>query len=363
MGIRNFILLGALAIVGCGRNAATDSTTIEVSPLPSAAVGTDYGKGVSALAAGDIDGMLVIAGGANFPATPAAEGGAKRFYDDIFTLKAGAAEWEAAGKLPQPVAYGATFALDRCIIIAGGANAGGSLSEVVSLELATDDTGNEVSISTLPSLPVPIEQAAAARNGEKLYIAGGLSNGEASLGVYACNLADGGEWRMVSELPEPFVQPVAVVTDNYIYVWGGFDPAKKVAADYGFRYDFARDEWSRIEGLPDGGTAVGSTVVQDGNGMAWLMGGVNRDIFNAALNQPAEQSAEYLSQPVDYYNFRRAVYAFDPATESWLLAGECTVAARAGAALVQSSGKLVILNGEEKPGIRSAEINQISIRN
>lgn len=364
MGIRSFILWGALAVVGCSGNTATDKQAIEVTALPAVAPAADYGKGVSALAAGEIDGTLVVAGGANFPDTPAAEGGAKCFYDDIFTLKAGADKWVAAGKLPQPVAYGAVFTTSWCIIIAGGANAEGSLADVFSLELSPDETLNDIAVSTsIPPLPMPIEQAAAARNGDKLYIAGGLSNGKPSLGVYAYNLAVGGEWNMIAGLPEPFVQPVAAATDNYIYVWGGFDPAKKIAADYGFRYDLARNEWSRIEGLPDGGTAVGSTVVQDKSGTALLAGGVNRDIFNAALNQPADKNAEYLSQLVDYYKFRREIFAFDPATETWSSVGEAPAAARAGAALLPTSDGIIILNGEEKPGIRSAEINQLSIRN
>ena len=339
-----------------------------VAPADSA-----YGKGVSALAAGQIDGTLIIAGGANFPDTPAAEGGAKCFYNEIYTLEEGASEgtWALAGSLPQPAAYGAAFSTADAIIIAGGANATGSLSDVLKLTITRDacphdsdgQAGLQVAVTELTPLPTAVEQAGAAQYGDMLYIAGGLSYNEASPGVYACNYGVGGEWSMIAELPEPFVQPIAAATDKYLYVWGGFDPVQRVAADYGFRYDFARNEWCRIEGLPDGGTAVGASVAQDKDGTVWLAGGVNRDIFNAALNQPAEDNAEYLSHPADYYRFRRELYTFDPSTEKWSAAGQCNAAARAGAALVLCSDNLVIINGEEKPGIRSTENYSIDYNN
>lgn len=341
-----------LALASCGAGKGR----IDTSPLPAIAPGTDYGKGVSAAAAGEIAGTLVIAGGANFPDTPAAEGGKKRFYDEIFTLEPGASQWRFAGSLPQPVAYGATFALDDCIIVAGGANADGSLADVCKVTL------NKCTVTPMSPLPIPVEQAASARNGEKLYIAGGVTDGTASLGVYACDLADDGAWRIIAELPEPFVQPVAAATERYLYVWGGFDPTEKCAADYGYRYDLRERAWSPIAGLPDGGTAVGSTAVQQGNGTMWLVGGVNREIFNAALNMPADRNGEYLSHPAEWYRFRSCIMKFDPQSESWETVGEFPASARAGAALaVSEQSGLTILNGEEKPGIRSAENNVLKI--
>lgn len=43
-------------------------------------------KGVSALYAGVIDGNLLIAGGCNFPDTPAVDGGKKSFTGCIYNL-------------------------------------------------------------------------------------------------------------------------------------------------------------------------------------------------------------------------------------------------------------------------------------
>lgn len=363
--ISAILLAGA---VGCTAPAGQTAT----GQLPAILSPANYAKGVSALAAGKIGNTLIIAGGANFPDTPAAEGGSKAFHDRIFVLPDGADSWTEAGQLPRPTAYGAVFQLEDRIIIAGGAGYEGSYADVTELRLFESHCGEEqcdglngiFAVTTpLPPLPVPVEQAAAARTGRKLYIAGGLSGGAPSTGVYVCDLDRSGEWSLEAELPEPMVQPIAAATERYLYIWGGFDPAKKEAAGYGFRFDMQSREWSRIAGLPDGGTAVGSTAVQDSNGTMWVAGGVNREIFNAALRQPAEKNAEYLSHPAGYYRFRNEIYKFDPASESWSLAGRTQAAARAGAALVLSDDGLTIINGELKPGIRSAEINKLAISN
>lgn len=368
---RGLYILAMLSLCSAGCTKVDTPPQLTVQPLPAIAPASDYGKGVSAAAAGEIGGTLLIAGGANFPDTPAAEGGSKRFYDEIYALAEGASEWELAGSLPHPAAYGAAFVLDDCIIMAGGANAGGTLQDVFRLSVnscafnsETDSQdGTLATVTPLSSLPVPVEQAGFAQNGKKLYIAGGLTNGVSSLGVYSCDMGADGEWRMMTELPEAMVQPIAAVTERFLYVWGGFDPAKKEAANYGFRFDMQERVWNRTKGLPDGGTAVGAAAVQDSDGTMWVAGGVNREIFNAALNQPAEKSAEYLSQPVEYYRFRQQIFRFDTVSERWSAVGETPAAARAGAAVVLSpTYGFTILNGEQKPGIRSAEINSIRQR-
>ena len=49
-----------------------------------------FSLGVSACYAGIYQGELLIAGGCNFPETPAAEGGKKKFYQGIYAADASA---------------------------------------------------------------------------------------------------------------------------------------------------------------------------------------------------------------------------------------------------------------------------------
>ena len=77
---------------------------------------------------------VLAAGGANFPDGLPWEGGAKRFYRDIFLLRQTQGEWrwEKVGDLPEANAYAAFCATPdrKGLVIAGGANAQGHLDHV-----------------------------------------------------------------------------------------------------------------------------------------------------------------------------------------------------------------------------------------
>lgn len=69
-------------------------------------------QGVSACYAGIHNGMLMIAGGCNFPEVPASEGGKKRFYRGVYVTDASADSvfvWKKAGELPVEAAYGVSI--------------------------------------------------------------------------------------------------------------------------------------------------------------------------------------------------------------------------------------------------------------
>ena len=81
---------------------------LTLSPIALLQVGGT--QGVAASFAGSHDGLLLVAGGCNFPDTPAAEGGSKKFYADIYALNltANDAKWQKVGQLPKALAYGAS---------------------------------------------------------------------------------------------------------------------------------------------------------------------------------------------------------------------------------------------------------------
>lgn len=344
------LLAGAVALLAAACGDARPGAAWE--PLPAIAPGTPYGQGVSALYAADLGGTLLAAGGANFPERPAAEGGAKRCYDEVWLLRPGAEAWRAAGRLPRPSAYGAAYALRDELVIAGGSDGRATSAAVLSLRI----TGDSVAITPLPDLPQPVEQAAAARDGARLYLAGGLADGAPSTALYVCDTADGDRtWRLQAELPRPMVQPVATAYEGRLYVWGGYDPATREALGGGYRYDTASDTWEAIDGLPDGGTLTGAAAATLPSGLLVIAGGVDRAIFTAALRLRPDRTADYLRQPAEAYRFRPALWLFDPAAERWRPIAESPAAARAGAALVATRDGLVLLGGELKPGIRTPE--------
>lgn len=315
----------------------------------------DFAQGVSALYAGCAGRTAIAAGGANFPDVPAAEGGAKRFYDAIHLQRdAGGrrAGWIPAGRLPEPAAYGASYSLPQEVVVAGGANASGPLRSVYALR----PHGSRVTVRRWPDLPFAVEQGAAATDGGVLYLVGGLADGKPSRAVLACDTERGDRtWRVVATMPEPFVQPVAAVHAGVLYVWGGFDPERCAVADYGYRCDLGTGRWERIEGLPDGGTMTGAAAAALPDGTLFVAGGVDREVFASGLRCEASQLREYLSRPPAAYRFRASSWRFDPRTERWSEAGVSGRSARAGAALVATDDGVMLLGGETRPGIRTPD--------
>ena len=341
MPIRLRILLPVIVLAAaCGRNG-----TVAVLPeIPDAA----YSIGVSAPFCGVLGGALVVAGGANFPDKSLLEGGAKRVYADIWAFSDG--EWAHAGVLPDSMAYGATFVVDGALILAGGNVCGVTTDKVYELTLKD---GSAV-LRDLPPLPEPMEQCGWTRDGDRLYLVGGVG----TTGVYACTIGDY-VWSKRADLPEPLVQPVAFASDGNLYVWGGYNPETLAVTDKGIVIPAEDPEspWSEAPAIPDGGTFVGATGVTLPDGRLAVVGGVNRAIFARALHNTPEDRIPYLSKEPAEYQFRQAVYAFDPVSGAWTQLGAEPACALADPGVaVRPDGRLYVAGGERKPGVRSPRL-------
>ena len=347
--------IAALASCLAACNTETMKVT-ELKPIPDAA----YAKGVSAPFCGVVGDALVVAGGANFPDKSLLEGGAKRVYADIWAYKAG--DWVHAGLLPDSTAYGATFAVDDALILAGGNVCGVTTDKVYELKL---QDGKAV-LRALPPLPVPMEQGGWTRDGDRLYLVGGVG----TTGVYACTVGTY-EWTKVADLPEPLVQPVAFASGGRLYVWGGFNPETLAVSDKGIAMELPvipsdtsvipseakESPWRATAPIPDEGTFVGATGATLPDGQLAVVGGVNRAIFARALHNTPEDRIPYLSKEPAEYQFRQAVYAFDPVTETWAQPGSVPACALAGPGVAAfGATALYIAGGELKPGVRSPKI-------
>ena len=341
MPFRLRLLLPVIVLAAaCGRNGH-----VAVLPeIPDAA----YAKGVSAPFCGVVGDALVVAGGANFPDKSLLEGGAKRVYADIWAHTDG--EWAHVGVLPDSTAYGATFAVDGALVLAGGNVCGVTTDKVYELTL---QDGAAV-LRALPPLPEPMEQCGWTRDGDRLYLAGGVG----TTAVYACTIGEY-VWTRLADLPEPLVQPVAFASGGSLYVWGGFNPETLEVSDKGLviSSEVEKSLWREAPSIPDGGTFVGATGATLPDGRLAVVGGVNRAIFARALHNTPEDRIPYLSKEPAEYRFRQTVYAFDPATERWALLGSDPACALAGPGVaVRPGGGLYVAGGELKPGVRSPKL-------
>lgn len=304
--------------------------------------------GLSALYAAGLETGLVIAGGANFADKPLTEGGRKKFHHHIYRLDSEG--WKTIGMLPEPSAYGAFFSWSGRLVLAGGANATGTLQTVYAV-------GTDGEVERLADLPFPIEQGTACTGNGNAYLLGGLSDGQPVTDVL---LYAKGRWEVFCTLPEPMVQPVALVSKDRLYVWGGLNPVKREALDYGYVWSDGR--WTRIPGWKEGETLVGAaSAVMDGK--LYVTGGVDKSLFDTAVTLSGEDLQQYLRQDASYYRFRSGLHVFDPDSGTWRTAGSHPGLARAGAALIAGrDGSLYQIGGEIKPGVRTAEVWKITTR-
>lgn len=357
-------------------------------------------KGVSASFAGVIAGKLIVAGGCNFPDKPVTEGGKKVFYKEILMNDAG--KWQKIGEMPEALAYGVTVKAGDALYFIGGQNEK-SFNSFLKITVNASGIAN---VEKLADLPVMFDNGAGTLSGDKVIIVGGNQNGKPSSDVWAYDLAGVGEWVQYASLPiaNGLVQGVAVsmksekeketkstqtATENQreVFVFGGFSP---VAADAPalvnqnvLRYAGAENPSWQFGKVPypsddakssfSGG--VGAAI---NHNQILLMGGVNKEIFEYALNRIhymagktlddkdayteklREEGAAYMHHPTEWYKFNPSVWIYNVNTSEWKNLGVYPQAALAGASVAVDNDAVYLVNGELKPGIRTPKIWKIT---
>lgn len=365
-----------------------------------------YAKGVSGHIAGELrPRLLVMAGGCNFPDRPAREGGAKRYYSEIYTAdylgafnlacEAKASEldmgWKLVGHLPHPTAYAAFQLYDDQLIVAGGQSAAGDLSDAYIIQLSDS---LDVEITPLPSLPEPRSGMASALIKNVLYLIGGHVNGKLSNTVLSLDLSSPQkEWREETPYPHsPFLKLVATTnlgeysTPSYVpclVVMGSFtgvdEPDQRVQADVTYMtYTPQTKQWQTYKIAPDDPIAAHGF----GGGYAWryeaiFSGGVRADLFVTALQREkdlkdakakdnrrlvkklqAEQRA-YLSHDPAWYGFCSEWYSFDRSRGRGEAKSGFHFDGRADAVYLDRFSSMMdgmLIGGETMPGVRTPSI-------
>ena len=365
-----------------------------------------YAKGVSGHIAGEPrPGLLVMAGGCNFPDRPAREGGAKRYYSEIYVgeyagevlraceTKASEVDiwWMLIGHLPQPTAYAAFQQYDDQLIVAGGQSAAGDLRDAYMIQLS-DSLG--VEITPLPSLPEPRSGMASALIGNVLYLIGGRVNGKLSNTVLSLDLSSQQkEWREETSYPHsPFLKLVAMTNQDesdtspgvpYLELMGSFtgvdEPDQRVQADVTYMtYTPQTKQWQTYKIAPDDPIAAHGF----GGGYASqcepsFSGGVRADLFVMALQREkdlkaakakgnrrlvkklqAEQRA-YLGHDPAWYGFCSDWYSFDRSRGRGEAKSGFRFDGRADAVYLDRCSSMMdgmLIGGETMPGVRTPSI-------
>ena len=362
------IFIAALiALWWCGAPVEAQTfNSAKIEQLPQLKVSGD--QGVSAPFAGVSNGHVLVAGGCNFPDVPAAEGGQKRFYSDIYALAASGndnnGQWKKVGSLPDSVAYGVSVTVPEGMVVIGGMNGKRSLSDV---ELISCNGGKTTS-KALPSLPIGLDNMAGAYGNGYIYVAGGMSNAQPSKAAFRLKYPGGKEWEKLPDFPgNERLQPVAAAQSGaerpMFYLLGGY--SIDGTNSNGVCYDPLYGTWKETSEMRVGTQAValvGANAVNSGTSFIVCIGGVNRDVFNKALTNP---QPDYMLHKPSWYRFRTTLLVYNTITDSWSELEGDTCLARAGAALVDyaegGKHKWLVIDGESKPGVRSADASSVSV--
>lgn len=348
-------------------------------------------QGVSAAFAGRCGNTLIVAGGCNFPDVPAADGGDKVYYDHIFACTSplsDTGDWKEIGRLPRPLAYGACVTVRDGMVLMGGYDSNKCRSEVYLLKYKE----GQLSIHPLPSLPVPLSEMSAAYGDGYIYVAGGQSNHEASFGAYRMSYPGGKEWESLPEMPGAArLQCVGAMQNGAegpcFYVMGGYSPSTGKTTGLvntdGIYYNPLTKKWHSVAPIAPYGKAmalIGASAVPSGCAHIVFMGGVNYEIFEKAINRSAtrlraeskgntslmalidQEAAQYMHYPQEWYKFNKELLIYHTLTDTWTTESSSPLLARAGLSVVPYKDNWIVIDGESKPGIRSANVTAVNMK-
>lgn len=362
---------------------------VNYARLPELKVGGE--DGVSAPFAGRFGKKVIVAGGCNFADQPAADGGQKVFYRDVYQLDLDKTDegWTVVGQLPQTMAYGVSVTVNDGIVCIGGTDGAQSSSKVFLMQ---QDGKGGITCKDLPALPKALDNACGAYDGKGyIYVAGGKADSKPSKAAWRLKYPGGEAWEALPDMPgEPRIQPAGVVqngaTNALFFVMGGYcDPTETTEGlvhQNGVYYNPQNNTWTTTSDITPGGkqmAIVGASAVTSGYSHIVCIGGTNLHIFSEAINRPFvraqalsqgdddavkrldKEAASYLDHSVEWYRFNDELLIYHTITDTWTTESKNSLLARAGAAVVPVDGSWIIVNGESKPGVRASDVTQVEI--
>jgi len=376
-----------LSLVGfsvklCGQERKAASKT-EITPLPDLPSNTELKKslGFAGMVGGTSEGVIIAAGGANFPDTVPWEGGKKVWSDAIYVFEDGF--WHLSSTvLPTPLAYGAYVPIDKGILCIGGNNENGAINSVFMLSY--DKGKKEVTLTPYPPLPQSLAFLSAVKVGDDIYAIGG-TNGVRTYNSFYKLGKKRIKWQKLEDFPgPPRALHAAVVQETSdtrkIFVIGGRNQSKgqqsKLLDNY-ISYDLTRKEWEGetpilIDGSPR--VIMGAVAEEKGSMHILVYGGADGKLFakleelemdldqgktNSIKNKLVLEKNNLLN---NHPGFGNEILAFNTITEKWFVHDTLPYKIPVTNLGFKSDDSFYMVSGEISPGIRTPKVFELTIK-
>lgn len=331
--------------------------------------------------AGPINGVsndvLIVAGGANFQDKMPWEGGKKHYSNEIHVLQKVGDQYQWNKKntsnLPEPIAYPGNTTTKLGIVYVGGENENGLSSK--AFMLTWNAAKNEVETKSLPNFPIAITNIALTHSENVVYAIGGDEAKKSSDLIYSIDLnAEKPKWKLLTKLPFALANSVSVVQDGKIYVVGGRTKTPSGISDLRhttLAFDLKKHVWENKADISDGkhttnfsagsGVAVGKEYIL-------IVGGDNGTTFHKIetyLSQIAQATSEEEKSRLiaeknilntTHKGFYNDILLYNTHTNKWSKIGELPFLAHVTTTATIWNDKIVLSNGEIKPGIRTPDV-------
>ncbi len=306
-------------------------------------------EGFAAPFAGVSGGALLLAGGANIPGEKWIDGFVKVWHDRVFVLAPESREWQVAGQLPSPLAYGVSITVDDSLLCLGGSDS--ETHHTTCFRLRWD--GTALKTEPLPDLPRACANACGALVGRTVYLAGGLEHPDATQALHAFWALDLDAtplaWKELE--PWPAAERMLAVAGSHagsFYLFSGAKlsagPDGKAVRNYlSDAWRFAPGQgWAKLPALPRPAVAAASPApVIDGT-LAIFSGDDGTKVnFTPVRNHPG---------------FPTDVLLYDPGAGFWRHRPETSAFSRATVPSVIWNGQVIFPNGEVRPRVRTPTV-------
>ncbi len=339
-------------------------------------------KGLAGSFSGINNNALLIAGGANFPKALPWEGGKKMWSDAIFAVikDDDDYQWYTSKKnLPTSMAYGISLAIPEGLLCIGGNNENGLVTNIVLISWNFEN--KKVTTKTLGNLPEGFLVTAGGIYNNNVYLTGIQNNENKFIKLPLSKLISGSKeavWKSLKPCPGVNRQMPAYAiqnngTSNCLYLFGGRSSSSNTMEllNDGYYFDFEKEIWHHLKKFPQ---VMAAPSLAYGSNSILIFGGDEgeRLLDRSSLEQkirtaPSVKEKDSLQQLLtnEYTNhsgFSKNIWSFNTITNTIQIASYMPEIAPVTTNAMLWDANIIIPMGEIRPGIRTKDILQGSIK-